>query len=88
VWSAGEISVSDSHTARLSAGGGLIAAWTITADGVERTGADGKTEQWPGIGNHWELARDGASLTISDESSKETAVVRLPSQVLLAGAAR
>jgi len=88
VWSAAEVSVSDSHSARLSAGGGLIAAWTIKADGLERTGADGKTERWPGVGNHWALAREGASLTISDESSKEAAAVRLPSQVLLAGAAR
>ncbi len=88
VWGASQINVSDSHTAQL----GTSATWTILPDRVERTGSDGKTEQWAGIGKNWSFARDGAALTISDDTAPGSAqgatAVRLVSQVLLAGEMR
>jgi type II secretory pathway component PulJ len=88
VWSAGKIDILDSHTVRLSRGDNLTATWAVSDNSLTRTDASGHVESFSDTGKGWSFARDGAALTISDDSAHDATAMRLVSQVLLAGAMR
>ena len=85
VWNSSRITVTGKNALDLIWSDGTKISWNIDREnGVTRTNAQNRSEQWQGIGQNWSLAADGPCVTVSGG----TAEMRLPSQILLSPGAR